>query len=144
MAHGHRTGRDSLRHATNRFRDGSRTASPRERIVISSLGAPSPRFATSSATPTCSRGLVPASRRHCARITRSVGGQRGNDCLRFQKLDAYKVAKEFAGKVHRAGIREVVGAIDVGEAIGALGSEPAGEILALAVRLKQMRRGLMR
>ena len=110
-----------------------------------------------------------------------------NDCLRFQKLDAYKVAKEFAGKVHRAGIRdaelrdqatraaksaflglceglpsdaagvrrrhfdiannslhEVVGAIDLAEAIGAVGTDVAADVLSLAVRLKQMLRGLMR
>ena len=110
-----------------------------------------------------------------------------NDCLRFQKLDAYKVAKEFAGLVHRAGIRdaelrdqatraaksaflglceglpsdaagvrrrhfdiannslhEVVGAIDLADAIGAVNADAAAEILGLAVRLKQMLRGLMR
>ena len=110
-----------------------------------------------------------------------------NEELRFQRLDAYKVAKELARRVHSARIRdrelrdqatrasksaflglceglpsdsagirrrhfdiannslhEVVGAVDLAGAIDALDAEAAGEILALAVRLKRMLRALMR
>jgi four helix bundle protein len=57
---------------------------------------------------------------------------------------------------HAAGIRrrhfdiannslhELIGAIDLAEAIGAISAEAANEVLALAVRLKQMLRGLTR
>jgi four helix bundle protein len=110
-----------------------------------------------------------------------------NDQLRFQRLDAYRVAKELAKRVHEshvrdaelrdqatraaksaflglceglpsnaAGIRrrhfdiannslhELIGAIDLAEAIGAISAEAANEVLSLAVRLKQMLRGLTR
>jgi len=107
--------------------------------------------------------------------------------LPFQQLDAYKVAKELAKKVHQgqirdaelrdqatraaksaflglceglpsdsAGIRrrhfdiannslhELVGAVDLAEAIDAVGTDIAHEILSLAVRLKRMLRALPR
>ena len=107
--------------------------------------------------------------------------------LPFQRLDAYKVAKELARKVHgaqlrdaelrdqatraaksaflglceglpsdAAGIRrrhfdiannslhELVGAVDLAEAIGAVATDKAQEILSLAVRLKRMLRALPR
>jgi len=107
--------------------------------------------------------------------------------LPFQRLDAYKVAKELARRVHEArigdselrdqatrasksaflglceglpsdapGIRrrhfdiannslhEVVGAVDLAEAIGALDADVARELLSLAVRLKRMLRALPR
>jgi four helix bundle protein len=107
--------------------------------------------------------------------------------LRFQRLDAYKVAKELAKKVHEAKVRdaelrdqatraaksaflglceglpsdaagirrrhfdiannslhELIGSIDLAEAIGAVGTEAAEEMLSLAVRLKRMIRALMR
>jgi len=107
--------------------------------------------------------------------------------LPFQRLDAYKVAKELARRVHEArigdtelrdqatraaksaflglceglpsdatGIRrrhfdiannslhELVGAVDLAEAIGALGPEVTFELLTLATRLKRMLRALPR
>jgi four helix bundle protein len=107
--------------------------------------------------------------------------------LPFQRLDAYKVAKELARRVHEvhigdaelrdqatraaksaflglceglpsdaSGIRrrhfdiannslhELVGAVDLAEAIGALGADATGELLALATRLKRMIRALHR
>ena len=107
--------------------------------------------------------------------------------LPFQQLDAYKVAKELAKKVHQgqirdaelrdqatraaksaflglceglpsdsAGIRrrhfdiannslhELVGAVDLAEAIDAVPIDVAHEILSLAVRLKRMLRALPR
>jgi four helix bundle protein len=107
--------------------------------------------------------------------------------LPFQRLDAYKVAKELARKVHEgkvrdaelrdqatraaksaflglceglpsdaAGIRrrhfdiannslhELIGAVDLAEAIGAVGTDVAQEILSLATRLKRMLRALPR
>jgi four helix bundle protein len=110
-----------------------------------------------------------------------------NEQLPFQTLDAYKVARELAKRVHEskirdaelrdqatraaksaflglceglpsdaAGIRrrhfdiannslhELIGSLDLAEAIGALGSDAAGEMLSLAVRLKRMLRGLTR
>ena len=110
-----------------------------------------------------------------------------NEEMRFQRLDAYKVAKELARRVHLARIRdrelrdqatrasksaflglceglpsdsagirrrlfdiannslhEVIGAVDLAGAIDALDGEAAGEILALAVRLKRMLRALTR
>jgi four helix bundle protein len=41
-------------------------------------------------------------------------------------------------------LHELVGAIDLAEAIGAVGTDAAREIVALAVRLKRMLRALMR
>ena len=110
-----------------------------------------------------------------------------DNCLPFQRLDAYQVAKELAKRVHEASIRdselrdqatrasksaflglceglpsdaagirrrhfdiannslhEVVGAIDLADAIGALDSEVAREVLVLATRLKRMLRALPR
>jgi four helix bundle protein len=107
--------------------------------------------------------------------------------LPFQRLNAYKVAKELARRVHEArigdtelrdqatraaksaflglceglpsdatGIRrrhfdiannslhELVGAVDLAEAIGALGPEVTFELLTLATRLKRMLRALPR
>jgi len=107
--------------------------------------------------------------------------------LPFQRLDAYKVAKELAKRVHEASIRdselrdqatrasksaflglceglpsdaagirrrhfdiannslhEVVGAIDLADAIGALDPEVARNVLVLATRLKRMLRALPR
>jgi four helix bundle protein len=107
--------------------------------------------------------------------------------LPFQRLDAYKVAKELARKVHEAKLRdaelrdqatraaksaflglceglpsdaagirrrhfdiannslhELVGAVDLAEAIGAVASDTAQEILSRAVRLKRMLRALHR
>jgi len=109
-----------------------------------------------------------------------------NRQLRFQRLDVYKVALEFARLVHEAGIRdselrdqatraaksaflqlceglpndgpglrrkyfteannslhEVVGALDLACAIGALDAARAGPMQELAVRLKQLLRGLL-
>src|SRR5271169_6209922 len=107
--------------------------------------------------------------------------------LPFQRLDAYKVAKELARKVHEAQLRdaelrdqatraaksaflglceglpsdsagirrrhfdiannslhEAVGAIDLAAAINALDATLAQELIAMAARLRQMLRGLMR
>jgi four helix bundle protein len=104
----------------------------------------------------------------------------------FQRMDCYRVAREFAKGVHEAGIRdaelrdqatraaksaflglceglpnelpglrrryftqannslhEAVGAIDLAAAIGAVGSEVAEELQALAHRLKRMLRALL-
>jgi four helix bundle protein len=105
----------------------------------------------------------------------------------FQRLDAYRAARELAVLVHRACIRdaelrdqasrasksvflnlceglpddrpamrrkyfasadgslhEVVGAVDLASAVGALGSTHAADIHALALRLRGMLRGLVR
>ncbi len=105
----------------------------------------------------------------------------------FQRLDAYRAARELAVRVHGASIRdaelrdqasrasksvflnlceglpddrpamrrkyfasadgslhEVVGAVDLAGAIGALGSGDAADIQALALRLRGMLRGLLR
>ncbi len=112
-----------------------------------------------------------------------------NGSLRFpfQNLDAYRVARALAARVHHASIRdaelrdqasrasksvflnlceglpddrpamrrkyfaaadgslhEVVGAVDLASVIGALGSEHAADIHALALRLRGMIRGLLR
>jgi four helix bundle protein len=107
--------------------------------------------------------------------------------LPFQRLDAYKVAKELARRVHEAHIgdaelrdqatraaksaflglceglpsdaasirrrhfdiannslHELVGAVDLAEAIGALGGDATGQLLSLATRLKRMIRALRR
>ena len=107
--------------------------------------------------------------------------------LPFQRLDAYKVAKELARKVHEgkvrdaelrdqatraaksaflglceglpsdaAGIRrrhfdiannslhELIGAVDLAEAIGAVATDTAQEILSMATRLKRILRALPR
>jgi four helix bundle protein len=104
----------------------------------------------------------------------------------FQKMDCYRVAREFAKGVHEArisdaelrdqasraaksaflglceglpndlpGLRrryftqannslhEAVGAIDLAAAIGAVGADAAERLHELALRLKQMLRGLM-
>jgi four helix bundle protein len=110
-----------------------------------------------------------------------------NQLLKFQTLDAYKVAKELARRVHQARIRdaelrdqatraaksaflglceglpsdsagvrrrhfdiannslhELIGAVDLADAIGALDAERAAELMSLAVRLKRMLRALPR
>ena len=105
----------------------------------------------------------------------------------FQKLEAYRVARELATRVHAAGIRdaelrdqatrasksaflnlceglpnrgvgmrrkyftsahnslhEVVSAVDLAQAIGALGAEDAAAVQGLAVRLRGLVWGLLR
>ena len=111
-----------------------------------------------------------------------------NDTLfRFQQLDVYQVARDFARQVHQASIRdselrdqatraakstflglceglpsdasgirrrhfdiannslhEVVGAVDLASAIGALDEGAAQSLLGIALRLKRMIRALRR